>query len=63
MCGHTFDESEVEDHGCQGCGKGECNTIHCPNCGFGNTSKFDDEFKFIKSLKEKFSKKSNSSEK
>lgn len=57
VCGFEFDEKSIENRGCQGCGKGECKTVHCPNCGYGNTPEFDEEFEFVKHLKEKFKKK------
>ena len=60
VCGFEFDEKELANRGCVGCGKGECKTIHCPNCGFGNSPEFEDEFVFIKNLKDKLSNKLNS---
>ncbi len=55
MCGFEFDETKVKNRGCMGCGKhGCCNQVHCPNCGFGNHPEFEDEFKFITKLKDRF---------
>ena len=55
MCGFEFDEKELGDRGCSSCGKHDnCNQIHCPNCGFGNSPELDDEFEFIVKLKERF---------
>ncbi|RBQ22938.1 hypothetical protein ALNOE001_13270 [Candidatus Methanobinarius endosymbioticus] len=56
MCGHEFDEEKI-GKSCQGCGKKDCETVHCPNCGHGNSTEFETEFKFITSLKNKFSSK------
>ena len=52
MCGYEFDENTI-DNECKGCGKKECQVIHCPNCGFGNSPEFETEFEIIKSLKKK----------
>ncbi|MCL2115016.1 MAG: hypothetical protein FWH29_02210 [Methanobrevibacter sp.] len=52
ICGYNFDE-KVVPQGCKGCGKKECQTIHCPNCGFGNSPEFETEFDIITSLKKK----------
>jgi hypothetical protein len=52
MCGYEFDEERIGKN-CQGCGKKECTTLHCPNCGYGNSPEFETEFKFITSLKKK----------
>ena len=52
MCGYEFDEGIVGKN-CQGCGKKGCQTVHCPNCGYGNSPEFENEFKFIDSLKTK----------
>ncbi len=54
MCGFEFDETQLENRGCTGCGKHNCNQIHCPNCGFGNSPELDQEFEFITKLKNKF---------
>ena len=52
MCGFEFDENELENRGCMGCGKHDCgNQVHCPNCGFGNHPELDEEFEIIKKLK------------
>ena len=37
MCGYEFDENEIPNRGCSGCGKHGCHSVHCPNCGFGNS--------------------------
>ena len=55
MCGFEFDE-EIVGKSCQGCGKcgkKSCQTVHCPNCGYGNSPEFESEFKFINSMKSK----------
>jgi len=52
MCGYEFDEN-IFGRSCQGCGKKACQVIHCPNCSYGNSPKFEKEFKFIKLLKDK----------
>ncbi|MDR2545594.1 MAG: hypothetical protein LBD03_08715 [Methanobrevibacter sp.] len=52
MCGYEFDEKKV-DKGCEGCGKSGCSTVHCPNCGYGNSPEFEEEFEIIKTLKKK----------
>jgi hypothetical protein len=52
MCGHEFDEKKA-GQGCQSCGKEDCASIHCPNCGYANSPEFEEEFKFIDSLKDK----------
>ena len=52
MCGFEFDETKLKNRGCVGCGKyGCCNQVHCPNCGFGNHPKLEEEFEFINKLK------------
>ena len=52
MCGFEFDETKLKIRGCTSCEKhGHCNQVHCPNCGFGNHPEFEEEFKFIKKLK------------
>lgn len=56
MCCHEFNEN-VLGKSCQGCGKKDCEIVHCPNCGYGNSPEFETEFKFITSLKEKFRSK------
>lgn len=56
MCGFEFDENKLENRGCSSCGKHNCNQVHCPNCGFGNSLELDEEFEFIKKLKNKFKK-------
>lgn len=56
MCGHEFDE-KVIGKSCQGCGKKDCGTVHCPNCGYANSPEFEIEFNFINSLKDKFHSK------
>lgn len=53
MCGCKFDEEKI-GKSCQGCGKSECQTVHCPNCGYGNSPEFEEEFKIIEKLKSKF---------
>lgn len=60
MCGYEFDEKLI-GKSCQGCGKKECQTVHCPNCGYGNSPEFETEFKIIDSLKTKltFNKNKN----
>ncbi|MDR2544098.1 MAG: hypothetical protein LBD03_00870 [Methanobrevibacter sp.] len=45
MCGYEFDEKKVDK--CYG--KSGCSTVHCLNCGYGNSS----EFEVIKTLKKK----------
>lgn len=57
MCGYEFDENKVKDKGCSSCGKDGCNLVHCPNCGFGNTPAFEEEFDFIVKLKNKLKSK------
>lgn len=52
ICGYEFDE-KILGNGCQGCGKKECQKIHCPNCGFGNSPEFETEFDIINSLKKR----------
>lgn len=52
MCGFEFDERRHKK-GCQGCGKCNCSSVHCPNCGYANHPEFEEEFNFIKTLKEK----------
>ncbi len=55
MCGFEFDENALENRGCTSCGKhSNCNLVHCPNCGFGNSPELDQEFEFIVKLKNKF---------
>ena len=44
MCGFEFDENKLENRGCSSCGKHNCNQVHCPNCGFGNSLELDEEF-------------------
>ena len=51
MCGYEFDENEIPNRGCSGCGKHGCHSVHCPNCGFGNSPELDQEFDFIIKLK------------
>jgi len=51
LCGYNFDETLGKK--CQGCGKKECQTVHCPNCAYGNSPEFEDEFEIISSLKKK----------
>ena len=54
MCGFGFDETKLKNRGCVSCGKhSDCNQVHCPNCGFGNHPEFEEEFEFIKILKDK----------
>lgn len=54
MCGFEFDENCASCGGCQGCGSHDCsNTVHCPNCGYGNSLAYEQEFEFIKKIKEK----------
>ena len=53
-CGYEFDENSLENRGCVSCGKYDnCNQVHCPNCGFGNHPEFEEEFEFVKKLKNK----------
>jgi rubredoxin len=52
ICGYEFDEDKV-GRSCEGCGKSNCSTVHCPNCGYGNSPEYEKEFKFIKILKKK----------
>lgn len=59
MCGYEFDETKVPNRGCSSCGKDACNAIHCPNCGYGNSPEFEEEFEFIKKLKNKLKNKSS----
>ena len=47
-----FDENALENRGCSSCGKHNCNSFHCPNCGFANSPELDQEFEFITKLKE-----------
>lgn len=56
MCGFEFNENNVPDRGCKGCGEHCSSTVHCPNCGYGNTLVYEQEFEFIKKLKNKFKK-------
>ena len=56
MCGYEFDENEIPNRGCSGCGKHGCHSVHCPNCGFGNSPELDQEFDFIIKLKDKIKK-------
>lgn len=51
ICGFEFDEEDIQNRGCSGCGKHGCNAIHCPNCGFANKPEFNKEFKFLTKLK------------
>ena len=44
MCGFEFDESELDNRGCSSCGKHNCNSYHCPNCGFANSPELEQEF-------------------
>lgn len=53
MCGYKFSEKDVSNRGCMGCGKHCTSKLHCPNCGYGNSSDYEQEFAFIKKLKEK----------
>ena len=53
MCGYEFDENEIPNRGCSGCGKHGCHSVHCPNCGFGNSPELAQEFDFIIKLKDK----------
>ena len=57
MCGFEFDENSLENRGCSGCGKHNCNSYHCPNCGFANSPELDQEFEFITKLKDRFKKR------
>lgn len=57
MCGFEFDENELENRGCSSCGNHNCNQVHCPNCGFGNSPELGQEFEFITKLKNRFNKK------
>lgn len=63
VCGFDFDEDEIAKSGCTGCKGGNCNKIHCPNCGYGNTPDFEDDFEFMNNLKKKLAKKFNSNDK
>lgn len=49
MCGFEFDETQS----CSKCGKHCPSTVHCPNCGYGNTTDYEEEFEFVKKLKDK----------
>jgi rubredoxin len=51
MCGYEFDEKTGQN--CQVCGKSNCSAVHCPNCGYGNSPEFEEEFKIITALKNK----------
>ncbi|KZX12670.1 hypothetical protein [Methanobrevibacter filiformis] len=51
-CGFEFDEKK-SGQSCKGCEKSNCNVVHCPNCGYGNSPAYEEEFGFIISLKEK----------
>lgn len=53
MCGFEFNEKNIPNRGCRECGKSGCNYVHCPNCGYANSSEFEEEFEFIKKLKDK----------
>ena len=53
MCGYEFDENEIPNRGCSGCGKHGCHSVHCPICGFGNSPELDQELDFIIKLKDK----------
>lgn len=53
MCGFKFDESSVPNNGCCSCGKHCSSTVHCPNCGYGNTLDYEQEFEIVKKLKSK----------
>ena len=59
MCGYEFDENEIPNRGCSGCGKHGCHSVHCPNCGFGNSPELDQEFDFIIKLKDKIKNRKN----
>ena len=59
MCGYEFDENNVPNRGCSGCGKHGCQSVHCPNCGFGNSPELDEEFDFIIKLKDKIKNRKN----
>ena len=53
MCGYKFDENDAKNNcGC-GCSKCDCNMVICPNCGYGNSSLYEGEFKFLESIKAK----------
>ena len=62
MCGYEFDVDKIGKN-CQGCGKKECQTVHCPNCGYGNSPEYESEFKFINSLKNKLNLNKNKDDK
>lgn len=57
MCSFEFDENKLENRKCSSCDKHNCNQIHCPNCGFGNSPELGQEFEFITKLKNRFNKK------
>ena len=61
MCGFEFDETQLVNRGCSGCGKHGCNSIHCPNCGFANSPELDQEFEFISKLKDKLKNRKKAS--
>lgn len=53
MCGHEFDPLSTD---CGDCGSGNCkgcNTIMCPNCGYGNSLSYEKDFDYISRLKAK----------
>lgn len=37
-----------------------CHSVHCPNCGFGNSPELDQEFDFIIKLKDKIKNRKKS---
>lgn len=51
MCGYEFDERIGKN--CHYCGKSNCRTVHCPNCGYGNSTEFEKEFEIMRTLKKK----------
>lgn len=62
MCGFEFDEDDLDNRGCTSCGKhSNCNLVHCPNCGFGNSPELDQEFEFIVKLKNKIKNRKKAS--
>lgn len=62
ICGFEFDETELKNRGCSGCGKHNCNSFHCPNCGFANSPELGQEFEFITKLKDKLRKRKSTNE-
>ena len=53
--------TELENRGCTSCGKHNCHSFHCPNCGFANSPELDQEFEFIIKLKDKLKNRKKAS--